>query len=546
MQKVRRLSKETGGVVDFLPVNFLIILLHGMTMSTIWKKIYSTLAFFFFFHVCFTAGSLPADDKNPVDLNPPTVTSSVDEPDKDEDEKEETETKKGFNVNIDASLLYGLYNNIFSAISFIQNHEKFAYQLNSEFKRSNDFGYKNSSFYNNEIGFTGKARFFKSWTFIPELTVNNESHGMFDDETFNREEKDKIVILFKNEYKPTPARWQFNVGGAQYVHRLSGDSFNFSCYKINEEIKWEYVWSAANSIIINHYYWQYFYDYDGDNGMDTDSHVANEILANFKITEYIKLNGGGIIDWNLDSGWFPSGKLQISSTGLKYFSIEGAYSYILKPFAPENVYFEQKYVYPAGGLPAAKIHIGALDTSFDISFKKKTSFYLKKFKLKLEGAWERSNNFYNFLPSTTYINSGILAVEAIPVTFIHVEPSILFSFNIFDHSLEMKASYLYQYFISDDIVTYHPSHTVKGEVIFKTTDWELAFENSYQNAMYTDPATGREIGGRILGNIELQYKMIDTLYIDVKLQNIYNNSYSLVDGFPEPGFRALAGLRIII
>jgi len=512
-------------------------------MSTTWKKIYSTFILFLFFHVCLTAGPLPAEEKDPVDLNPAAVTSPADEPEKDE--KEDTDKKKGFNVNIDASLLYGLYNNIFSAISLIQNHEKFAYQLNSEFKRSNDFGYKNSSFYNNEIGFTGNARVFKSWTLIPELTVNNESHGMFDDAVFDREEKDKIVILFKNEYKPTPARWQFNIGGAQYVHRLAGDlPDDFSCYKINEEIKWEYVWSAANSIMINHYYWQYFFD--DAVGRNIDSHVANEILVNFKITEYIKLNGGGIIDWNLDSGWFPSGKLQISSTGLKYFSIEGSYSYTLKPFEPEKVYFEQKYVEPAGGLAPAKVHLGSLDTSFDISFKKKTSFYLKKFKIKLEGAWERSDNFYNFLPSTSYALSEILAVEAIPVTSIHAEPSILFTFNIFGHSLELNASYLYQYFISSDTVTYHPTHTVKGEVTFKSTNWELAFENSYQDAMYTDPGTGSTIEGRILGNIELQYKMIDTLYISVKLQNIYNNSYSLVDGFPEPGFRALAGLRIII
>lgn len=316
-------------------------------MSNIWKKIYRQLLILIILNAgAIMSMALDEDTKEPVEIDPVATSSPINT---SVSSKNSENTDQKYNVNIDAELLYGQYNNIFSAISLIQNNKTFAYQLNSEFKRSNDFGHKNSSFYNNEIGFTGKADLNKTWTFIPEIAVNNESHGMFDNAIFSREEKDKIVVFLKNEYKPTPARWHFNFGGAQYVHRLNGDDpISFNCYKLNEEIKWEYIWSASNSFALRHYYWQYFYK---DVAAKNDSHVANEILLNFKLTEYVKLTGGAIIDWNRDSGWFPSGKVLLSSTSLKYFSVEGSYSYTLNPFQPEDLYFNQKYIEPRGSLP---------------------------------------------------------------------------------------------------------------------------------------------------------------------------------------------------
>ncbi|MCL1912120.1 MAG: hypothetical protein FWG13_07935, partial [Leptospirales bacterium] len=125
------------------------------------------------------------------------------------------------NTNIDAEFMYGQYNNISSNFSIIQGFDSLAYQLNANYKRSNDFGgYKNSSFYDNAIELTGQTDFFDVWTFIPLVDVRNESHGMFSNNIYSREEKDRLTILFKNEYKPTPTRWQFNIGGTQYIHRL--------------------------------------------------------------------------------------------------------------------------------------------------------------------------------------------------------------------------------------------------------------------------------------------------------------------------------------
>lgn len=459
-----------------------------------------------------------------------------------ENTKKETGEKES--ANIDAQLLYGQYNNIFSSISLIQNNKKFAYQLNSELRRSNDFGYKNSSFFNNQIGFSGKADFNRTWTLIPEIAVNNESHGMFDNTTFSREEKDKIVIFLENEYKPTPARWYFNVGGAQYVHRLTGsDPVSFSFYKFSEEIQWEYVWSASNSLAIRHYYWQYFYN---DGNAKNDAHIANELLINFKLTEYVKFSCGAIADWNRDAGWFPSGRVSLSSSNLKYFSFEGTYSYVLDPFQPEDIFFNQKYVAPGGELPPSRTHEGAVDATFDISFKKKSTFHVKKIKLKAKGVWEKQNNFYNFTTSETYSGGGVLELTSGKVTTLYSVVSLLLDFSIFSHRLRLNAAYRFQYFDAPVSITYHPVHCVTGKIAYRASRWELSWENSYRGSVFTDAESDVKLSDAITGDLQIQYRMISTLYFNIRLQNLYNNSYSLISGYPEPGFTALVGLRIVI
>ncbi|HNW29438.1 MAG TPA: hypothetical protein PKN50_13255, partial [Spirochaetota bacterium] len=94
------------------------------------------------------------------------------------------------NFNIDALVLYGQYNRILWLGSLTQSFDSFTYQLNSNFSRSNDFGYHNSSYYDNGIGFTGEADITEKWKMTPEVEVGNESHGMFSNPFYSREEKD--------------------------------------------------------------------------------------------------------------------------------------------------------------------------------------------------------------------------------------------------------------------------------------------------------------------------------------------------------------------
>ena len=73
------------------------------------------------------------------------------------EKEKKREEKKSRNFNIDALLLYGMYNRILWDASITQSFEDFTYQINSDFSRSSDFGYRNSGFHDNELGFTGTA-----------------------------------------------------------------------------------------------------------------------------------------------------------------------------------------------------------------------------------------------------------------------------------------------------------------------------------------------------------------------------------------------------
>jgi len=81
--------------------------------------------------------------------------------------------EKSRNFNVDALILYGQSNRILWDAGITQSFDTFTYQLNSDFSRSNDYGYKNSRFYDNEIGFSGTADLSENWKFTPEAEVSN-------------------------------------------------------------------------------------------------------------------------------------------------------------------------------------------------------------------------------------------------------------------------------------------------------------------------------------------------------------------------------------
>ncbi|PKL38169.1 MAG: hypothetical protein CVV44_13455 [Spirochaetae bacterium HGW-Spirochaetae-1] len=458
-----------------------------------------------------------------------------------ENEISPQEKNNGKNINIDAELMYGQYNNILSTLSLIQSTDSFTYQLNTDFTRSNDFGYDNSSFYESEVGFSGKGQITKNWSIIPQLDIYNESHGMFGNSFYNREEKDKIVLLLKNEYKPTPSRWQVNFGGGQYVHRLMGaDPYDMSFYKLNEEIEWEYVWSSSYQWSFRHYSSHYFYK----NTTNDDYHVGNEILGSFKIMEYIKISAGGIMDWNRDAGFFPSGKAQIASVGLKYFILEGAYIYDLVPFMPEDLYFDQKFIYPNNNLPPGKVHKGDVKGSFELSKKSKSDIYIKKIKIKCRGLFEDNNNFYNY--NFGLLPGNVLSAETVHAHSLGMENEAAIDVAMFAYEVGFLFSYRFDRYYADDNITYRPEHRFNGGVTFTSEKWALEWSNEYNSSMYVYPGSSEKLGDFIVGMLELRIQMVDSLFFNIKLNNLYNMNYCYIPGYAEPGFTVLAGLRIII
>ncbi len=156
-----------------------------------------------------------------------------------------------------------------------------------------------------------------------------------------------------------PTRWNLNLGGAYFTHRLDStqvpDVFTLKpyhsadFYKINAEFGWQYIWSAANRLAFNskfsHYFFKAPYDYD--------SWVANEFTWNFNLSEYFKFGLGPEYTYNRDRGHFVSGRIDASTVKVRYFSAGASYVYELVPFTPENFYFNRRYVKPAYNLMPA-------------------------------------------------------------------------------------------------------------------------------------------------------------------------------------------------
>ncbi len=464
-------------------------------------------------------------------------------------ESKENGRQKSKNVNVDAWMLYGQYNNLSSAFSIIQNLDNFTYQLSSHLRRSNDFEYTNSSFYENDIGFTGKADITETWKLRPELEVNNESHGMYDNPVFSREEKDKIIVNIKNEYKPTPSRWDFNFGGGQYVHRLvsSVDSsversgFN----KANEEIGWEYILSASNRFGFKHKYSHYFYSEDD---IEDDRHVSNEIYFNFKIIEYLMIGMGGIVDWDADNeknnGWFPSGKGSISTAGMKYISLELSYAYDLVPFNPEDFSFDQKYISPNYELHPGREHNVNLKGELDLRFDSKSSFYVKQMRLKGKGSYIKNNNFYNYFS----LPGNVITAEEIPVEIYRFRGDMITDLRIFSNQLKFIVNYEYNHYKAEGNITYNPTDIIGGALNFKNNGWEVEWDNKYIGEVFVnpDPSVTTKLEPAIIGSLKLQLRMVDTFYLYARINNLYDKKYSYREGYFEPGITFLSGLRIII
>lgn len=460
----------------------------------------------------------------------------------------EKKGNKAKNFNIDAMMLYGQYNTLQWAGSILQNFDSFTYQLNSDFRRSNDFGYKNSRFYENEVGFTGDADITKKWKMTPELEVNNESHGMFRNPFYYREEKDRVALKIKNEFKPMPTRWELNLGGVYFTHRLDASLYqdislirtyhSSDFYKAGAEFAWEYIWSAANKLRFDSKFSQYFYS----TGADNDTAVRNELLWNFNFSEYFKFAVGPLYAYNRDGGHFVSGTIDIATANLKYVTIDAAYVYDLIPFTPEDYYFDQKYVMPYYSLHPGREHKAELNFGVAYSATGSEKVYVKKVKFKATGSYSANDRYYSYFS----LSEMVLAPHQMKVTRCRARGEFILGVGIYDASLELGGKYEYSYFYASDYVTYQPEHQGSAYIKLALYRFEGEFSTSYRDTIQTSPFMKLTLRKVINGNLSLQLRVFESFYLFGRVNNIYNSKYSMVFGYPEQGRTIIGGLRIII
>ena len=470
--------------------------------------------------------------------------------DKSADKSDNVAVSTSSNTNFDGRMLAGLNGDSMFSLSMTQGLKNFAYQLNSNVSNNNDFdNHDNSSFTTNETGFTGELSLLDYWKIIPEFELSNSSYGMFDNPYYSRENKDKVGIRLKNEYKPVPARWDFDLNYSRYDHVLKetetsvADEDTFQSF--NGIIGMEYIWSASNKFGIR-----------SENGLNKypekykdDAYSNDEIYGSFKVTEYTMLTLAYMSCWNKDGSDYLCYKGNISSINLKYISLELLYEHKLSSYRPEEVMYSQKYMSNVYDLPPAAIDHAEIKSELetDTGTESDVLFGVKSAGLRLKGIYENNNNFYNYFP----LDEKILSAEAIPVNYANGRAEFVTSVIFLTQVIDMEFAYDYfRYFPQkpyDNIkTTYRPENIFTCSLTYEGAWLEINWANSYRGSVYVDPSDDRKLGSSILGTLDIHLKLYDTFYLHSRIINLYNEKYSFREGYPEPGIQFFTGLRIII
>ncbi len=455
-------------------------------------------------------------------------------------------------TNFDGRMLAGINGDSMFSLSMTQGLKDFAYQLNSNVSNINDFNnYDNSSFMTNETGFTGELSMFDYWKIIPEFDIANSSYGMFENQYYSRENKDKIRLRLKNEYKPVPARWDFDLNYARYDHGLKSTTTSVeeaeTFHSMKGVIGMEYIWSASNKMGIR-----------SENGLnkypekyEDDSYSYNEFYVSFKVTEYTMLTLTPMMCWNKDGSNFLHlyGKGNISTINLKYLSIELLHEYKLASYKPEEVMYSQKYMSGVYDLPPAAINHSELKSELEAETGVDSDVLIgvKSAGLRLRGIYEDNNSFYNYYPTA----QNLLSAEAFPVNYLNGRAEFVTTVILFTQVIEMEFAYDYfrykpQKSYKDTKITYRPESIFTCNLSYEGKWLEINWANSYRGEVYVHPADDARLGRSIVGTLDVHLKLYDTFYLHSRIINMYNEKYSFREDYPEPGVQFFTGLRIII
>ncbi|HNX59142.1 MAG TPA: hypothetical protein PKK43_08575, partial [Spirochaetota bacterium] len=489
-----------------------------------------------------SAQKVPAD---PV-LDNPASQNSGDQP----------ENKSSKNMNVDMQLTYGQYNNMFSTISLSHEQEKFVYLLNSQFKRSNDYGYgktiySNTSYYENNIGFTGNLNAGDGWKTIFDGSVDNESHGMYENPVYTREEKEKYSLSAVNIIRQSSSfEWNTSANVAGYTHRLAArDSDNdekSSLLKLKGSLGGEIIWSASNRLRFNVDGTWYRYNVAD---VDNDDFVKGEMIDDFRLLSFLRMsiglngawakNGGALIMGRLSRPGDSSRKIPVpvnptgslSLFGNDIVSVTFQYRHEMEPFRAENFYFEQKYVYPEYDLSPTRSHVG--EGRIDIKGGDYVWF-------KGGCVVKKSDDFYDYVAD----EAMVLRAHKLDTTMLIAKGDG--SVTVPGSGVQVVMGYEYSHYYTSEHITYRPAHSVTSALKYNGSVLNIEWSNRYQSRVYTDPEKNGRLKSSVIGFLGAQVQMLTGFYSYLRVENLYNNKYYLRDGYPEAGLTVLGGLRILL
>ncbi|HPI23683.1 MAG TPA: hypothetical protein PLE73_10825, partial [Spirochaetota bacterium] len=106
--------------------------------------------------------------------------------------------------------------------------------------------------------------------------------------------------------------------------------------------------------------------------------------------------------------------------------------------------------------------------------------------------------------------------------------------------------YEYANFVAERRVTYRPDHAFDGKLSYNGAWWKVQWGNRYIDPVFIDPDRADRLDRALIGSFGAQFRLLDGLFANLRVENLYNNKYNLRDGYPEPGITVLGGLRIML
>lgn len=468
-----------------------------------------------------------------------------------EDQTESTNTSDD-KLNLDMQFLYGQYNHMDSGINISMEHEDFVYLLSTDFKRSNDYGfedniYENSGYYQNKFEFTGNFILPSDWTAISDIVIDNDSRGMFSNSDYSREDRDKMLLKTRFVKKFTPKFEAYGtINYIDYHQRLVPEQ-GVSLYKSNLnsvelDTGGELIWSSVNRLKYDTQFIYYYYDND-----DADIHFSGQLIDDFRIYNYFGFSIGLNFAYNRDGDFlgYKAGKLFIpvapiagfSLKGLNYTSLSVLYKYDLEPFRAEELYFQQNFLYPLYDADPSKVH----NLTYNIDFK-----YKEKYSINISGSLKKYDNYLSFYPIAS-VNSGgsgdVLSLTSFEALI--TENSFKTEIVIIKDVFSLMGEYRFFYAFSDKNVIYQPSNSASLTIKYSTEKFIVEWTNSFYGEVYTNIENENTMDRYFLGELNIQLLTVESFYMFLKIENLYNQEYYFRDGYPQAGANILFGLRLI-
>lgn len=443
-------------------------------------------------------------------------------------------------LSIDMQLVYGQFENMLSTISLSQEQKDVVYRLSSSYKKSNDFGYggeiyDNTDYFENRIGFSGMLAASERLRLQLNASVENYSRGMFDNPVFRREEQDLLSATFRGQFRFTDSFEAYAaVGTTGFAHRLRpvvpGDGVEASSY-LNmgmAETGGELVWSALNRV---RYAIEYRYYNFHDRELDNRSIVLGEVADDFNLTEHVALTAGVNGAWSEYFDSLAGPIVGVTLKGFRYASVQMQYRYHLEPFRPERLYPSQKFVMPVYDLPPGRAHRGEMKAEVRVG---------EAVNMKIGATADQNSAFYTFRP----VSGNVLRAETMPATRYggNCEANIFLLRRLVD----IAFGYEYAHFVAERRVTYRPDHAFDGKLSYNGAWWKVQWGNRYIDPVFIDPDRADRLDRALIGSFGAQFRLLDGLFANLRVENLYNNKYNLRDGYPEPGITVLGGLRIML